>query len=229
MHPSGLSYWMEFNGAMLGLSMSWLAICVRWRSNKRACSVPPEKNESMTSLHRSFFERSAIEVAKDLIGATLVFNGVGGVIVETEAYLLEDPASHSFKGVTRRNGSMFGPPGRAYIYRSYGLHWCLNAVCSRGSAVLIRALEPTIGVSTMGVRRSCQDIRLLCSAPGRLCQALGINGSHDGLALNQEPFEMLKAAGSALVCVGKRIGISKTLDEPWRFGLTGSNFLSRKF
>jgi DNA-3-methyladenine glycosylase len=183
----------------------------------------------MTSLHRSFFERSAIEVAKDLIGATLVFDGLGGVIVETEAYLLEDPASHSFKGVTRRNGSMFGPPGRAYIYRSYGLHWCLNAVCLPGSAVLIRALEPTVGISTMGVRRSCQDIRLLCSGPGRLCQALGINGSHDSLALDQEPFEMLTAAESESVCAGKRIGITKALDEPWRFGLTGSKFLSRKF
>jgi DNA-3-methyladenine glycosylase len=183
----------------------------------------------MTSLHRSFFERSAIEVAQDLIGTTLVFDGLGGVIVETEAYLLEDPASHSFKGVTRRNGSMFGPPGRAYIYRSYGLHWCLNAVCLRGSAVLIRALEPTAGISTMGVRRSCQDIRLLCSGPGRLCQALGINGSHDSLALDQEPFEMLTAGESESVCAGKRIGITKALDEPWRFGLTGSKFLSRKF
>lgn len=183
----------------------------------------------MTSLHRSFFERNAIEVAKDLIGATLVFDGVGGVIIETEAYLPEDPASHSFKGVTRRNGSMFGPPGRAYIYRSYGLHWCLNAVCLRGSAVLIRALEPTVGISTMGARRSCQDSRLLCSGPGRLCQALGINGSHDSLALDQEPFEMLKAGESESVCVGKRIGITKALNEPWRFGLTGSNFLSRKF
>jgi DNA-3-methyladenine glycosylase len=183
----------------------------------------------MTSLHLSFFERSAIEVAKDLIGATLVFNGVGGVIVETEAYLLEDPASHSFKGITRRNCTMFGPPARAYIYRSYGLHWCLNAVCLRGSAVLIRALEPTAGISTMAVRRSCQDTRFLCSGPGRLSQALGINGSHDGLALYQEPFEMLKAAEPEFVCVGKRIGIAKALDEPWRFGLTGSNFLSRKF
>jgi DNA-3-methyladenine glycosylase len=183
----------------------------------------------MTALPLSFFQRSAIEVAKELIGTTLVFNEVGGVIVETEAYLLEDPASHSFKGLTRRNGSMFGPPGRAYIYRSYGLHWCLNAVCLRGSAVLIRALEPTVGVPVMGVRRSCQDMRLLCSGPGRLCQALGINGSHDGLALDQEPFEILKATESAFVCVGKRIGITKALGEPWRFGLTGSNFLSRKF
>ena len=183
----------------------------------------------MTLLHRSFFERSVIEVAKDLIGATLVFNGVGGVIVETEAYLLEDPASHSFKGVTRGNGSMFGPPGRAYIYRSYGLHWCLNAVCLRGSAVLIRALEPTVGVPTMRTRRLCQDIRILCSGPGRLCQALGINGSHDSLALNQKPFGILEGAGAVSVCVGKRIGISQAQDQPWRFGLSGSNFLSRKF
>jgi DNA-3-methyladenine glycosylase len=186
-------------------------------------------SHGVTSLHRSFFERSAIEVGKDLIGATLVFSGVGGVIVETEAYLSEDPASHSFKGVTCRNSSMFGPAGRAYIYRSYGLHWCLNAVCLRGSAVLIRALEPTVGISTMTVRRSCQDIRLLCSGPGRLCQALGINGSHDGLALNQEPFEMFKASVPEFVCVGKRIGITKALNEPWRFGLTESIFLSRKF
>jgi DNA-3-methyladenine glycosylase len=183
----------------------------------------------MTSLHRSFFERSPIEVAKDLIGATLVFNGAGGVIVETEAYHLEDPASHSFKGVTRRNSSMFGPPGRAYIYRSYGIQWCLNAVCLRGSAVLIRALEPTVGISTMSARRSCQDIRLLCSGPGRLCQALGINGRHDSLALDEQPFELFKAADSDSVCVGKRIGITKAPDEPWRFGLAGSRFVSKKF
>ena len=198
-------------------------------SNQREAINFFSSRRGMTSLHRSFFERGAIEVAKDLIGATLVFNGVGGIIVETEAYLLEDPASHSFIGVTRRNGSMFGPPGRAYIYRSYGLHWCLNAVCLRGSAVLIRALEPAVGISTMVVRRSCQDIRLLCSGPGRLSQALGINGSYDGLALDQEPFEMCKAAEAEFVSVGKRIGIAKALDEPWRFGLTGSSFLSRKF
>jgi DNA-3-methyladenine glycosylase len=180
-------------------------------------------------LEQIFFQRDAVEVARDLIGAELLFGGTGGLIVEAEAYLLDDPASHSFKGQSVRNGSMFGPPGLAYVYRSFGIHWCLNAVCLPGSAVLIRALEPRTGISLMQARRGIDSLRLFCSGPGRLCQALGIDGSHDGAPLNRQPFVLRKAAESSPLVIGKRIGISRAMDQPWRFGLQGSNFVSRKF
>jgi DNA-3-methyladenine glycosylase len=178
---------------------------------------------------RGFFERLALDVAQDLIGNTLLFNGVGGIIVETEAYSSEDAASHSFKGLTKRNSSMFGQAGRAYIYRSYGIHWCLNAVCLPGSAVLIRALEPTAGITLMRARRGLEANRLLCSGPGRLCQALAIHGIHNGLPLTQSPFQAVARQNSFTVQAGKRIGISKAVEIPWRFGLGGSEFLSKKF
>jgi len=181
------------------------------------------------------FRAPSSEVARRLIGATFLVNGIGGRIVETEAYDREDPASHSFAGPTRRNAVMFGPPGRIYVYRSYGMHWCVNFVCreeGHGAAVLIRALEPTAGIDIMRERRGQENIRLLCAGPGRVCQALGITGEHNGMAIGAPPFELLPptaAVDVAKVATGPRIGISKARDVPWRFGLTGSPFLSRPF
>ena len=136
-------------------------------------------------LRRSFFDRPVLKVAPDLIGATLLVNGVGGRIVEVEAYHHTDPAAHSYNGPTERNAVMFGPPGVAYVYRSYGIHWCLNFVCEEegsASAVLIRALEPVAGIAAMRRRRGLADERALCSGPGKLCEALGVTHRHNGLA-----------------------------------------------
>jgi DNA-3-methyladenine glycosylase len=178
-------------------------------------------------LTRDFFARSVHEVAPELIGATLLVDGVGGRIVEVEAYDREDPASHAYRGPTARNASMFGPPGRAYVYRSYGVHWCLNVVCAGASAALVRALEPTHGLETMRERRGLDDVRLLCSGPGRLTQALGIMGAHDGLALDAPPFELSAAEDASALATGPRIGISRAVDLPWRYAEAGSRFLSR--
>ena len=183
-------------------------------------------------LRRSFFARSVHAVAPDLIGATLLFKGVGGIIVEAEAYHHTDPAAHSFGGQTARNTVMFGPPGYAYVYRSYGIHWCLNFVCEAegsASAVLIRALAPTQGLAAMRRRRGMTDERLLCSGPGRLCQALGITDAQYGLALDQPPFEILARSEAIDVDVGPRIGLTKAVDHPWRYGVKGSRFLSKPF
>ena len=183
-------------------------------------------------LRRNFFARSVHVVAPDLIGATLLFKGNGGVIVEVEAYHHTDPAAHSFGGPTERNTVMFGAPGYAYVYRSYGIHWCLNFVCEpkgSASAVLIRALEPTHGLAAMRRRRGVTEERLLCSGPGRLCEALGITGAHDGLALDRPPFELLARSEDVEVAIGPRIGITKAVDHPWRYGLKGSRFVSKPF
>ena len=180
------------------------------------------------------FAARSVDVARKLIGVTLLVDGVGGRIVETEAYDSEDPASHTYGGATARNATMFGPPGHAYVYRSYGLHWCLNFVCreaGHGAGVLIRALEPTDGLDVMQARRGLGDPRLLCAGPGRVGQALGITREHDGCALNEPPFALRPAAARERIAVarGPRIGISKAAEVPWRFGLKGSRFLSRPF
>jgi DNA-3-methyladenine glycosylase len=183
-------------------------------------------------LGRRFFARSVHVVAPELIGAILLVDGVGGSIVEVEAYHHTDPAAHSYRGRTERNAVMFGPPGYAYVYRSYGIHWCLNFVCERegsASAVLIRAIEPIYGISAMRRRRKLTEARLLCSGPGRVCQALGITGAHNGLALNQPPFELRAAKAEVEIAIGPRIGITKAADVPWRYGQKGSRFLSRAF
>jgi DNA-3-methyladenine glycosylase len=178
------------------------------------------------------FSASSVDVARSLIGATLLINGVGGRIVETEAYDHDDPASHSFSGPTRRNQVMFGPPCHAYIYRSYGIHWCLNFVCrpaGHGAGVLIRAIEPLAGLDIMRKRRGLSDERLLCSGPGRVCQALGITYEHSGMPIDTPPFQLIPPPDPVPVVTGPRIGISKAKDVPWRFGLAGSPFLSRPF
>src|SRR5205085_8310848 len=178
-------------------------------------------------LGRDFFARSVHEVAPELLGVTLLVDGAGGPIVEVEAYDHEDPASHSFGGRTARNATMFGSPGHAYVYRSYGIHWCVNFVCEPRSAVLIRALEPREALDTMRTRRGVDDPRLLCSGPGRLCQALGVTREHDGLPLDQLPFELHAREDKVEVLAGPRIGISQAQELPWRYALAGSRFLSR--
>jgi DNA-3-methyladenine glycosylase len=171
-------------------------------------------------------------VARDLIGAILLFKGAGGRIVEVEAYHHTDPAAHSYNGKTPRNAVMFGPPGYAYVYRSYGIHWCVNFVCEQegsASAVLIRAIEPTEGLAAMRRRRGLKDERLLCAGPGRVCEALGITGAHNGFPLDKPPFELVPRADDVAIATGPRIGITKAADLPWRYGLNGSRFLSKPF
>ncbi|HTF74118.1 MAG TPA: DNA-3-methyladenine glycosylase [Bradyrhizobium sp.] len=183
-------------------------------------------------LTRAFFARSVHKVAPDLIGATLLVNGVGGIIVELEAYHHTEAAAHSFRGPTPRNLVMFGPPGVAYVYRSYGIHWCVNFVCEKegsASAVLIRALQPTHGVPAMRRRRGLHDERLLCSGPGKLTEALGITDQHNGLPLDAPPIALHARTKNPDIVTGVRIGITKAVELPWRYGLKGSKFLSKPF
>ncbi len=196
--------------------------------------MTPAKSQpaiDLASLDPWFLQQNAVDSARALIGVRLTVEGVGGLIVETEAYDATDPASHSFRGPTAANATMFGPSGHAYVYRSYGVHFCLNLVCGPkpGAAVLIRALEPTDGVESMSARRGTTDLRKLCSGPGRVCQALGVTRAYDGLALDRSPFRLSRWPGAHPVAAGFRIGITKGIDTPWRFGLKGSPFVSRPF
>ncbi len=178
------------------------------------------------------FSASSVDVAQRLIGVTLLVDGVGGRIVETEAYDHDDPASHSFSGPTKRNLVMFGPPCRAYVYRSYGIHWCLNFVCrteGHGAGVLIRAIEPAAGLDIMRSRRGLDDVRLLCSGPGRVSEALGITNAYSGLPIDRPPFQLIPPSEPVTIVSGPRVGISKAVDMPWRFGFAGSSFVSRPF
>jgi DNA-3-methyladenine glycosylase len=193
-------------------------------------ALPPRKLGR--PLKRSFFDRSVHEVAPDLIGATLLVNGVGGIIVEVEAYHHTEPAAHSFNGPTPRNMVMFGPAGFSYVYRSYGIHWCVNFVCEKAgsaSAVLIRALEPTHGLAMMRRRRGVEDERAMCSGPGKLCEALGITIKHSALPLDAPPFALHARVGKAEIVSGVRIGLTKAVELPWRYGLKASRFVSKRF
>jgi DNA-3-methyladenine glycosylase len=183
-------------------------------------------------LRKAFFNRSVHKVAPDLIGATFLVDGVGGIIVEVEAYHHTEPAAHSYNGLTPRNAVMFGPAGFIYVYRSYGIHWCVNFVCEgagSASAVLIRALEPTHGIPAMRRRRGLHDERLLCSGPGKLTEALGITHAHNGLPLDVPPIALHARTAKPDIVTGVRIGLTKAVELPWRYGLRGSKFLSKPF
>ncbi|MDQ2935508.1 MAG: DNA-3-methyladenine glycosylase [Chloroflexota bacterium] len=185
------------------------------------------------ALGPEFFERSVHEVAQELIGCTLLHGDCGGVIVETESYERDDPACHAYVGRTARNEVLFGPPGRAYVYLSYGIHSLLNAVAEpdgEAAAVLIRALEPTVGVEAMRQRRGRQRDGELCSGPGKLTEALGVGLSDNGASLSAPPFTLLPPEGAWRaneVTAGPRIGISKATENPWRFCAAGCRFVSR--
>lgn len=162
----------------------------------------------------------------------MLVDGAGGIIVEVEAYHHTDPAAHSYIGRTERNAIMFGPPGYLYVYRSYGIHWCMNFVCEEeesASAVLLRAIEPTNGLEKMRRRRGVTEPRDLCSGPGKICQALNITRTYNGLALDDAPFQLFARPRKPAIVAGKRIGITKAADKPWRYGMKGSRFLSRPF
>jgi DNA-3-methyladenine glycosylase len=201
--------------------------------DKSAETTPPDGSRRPgPRLRKSFFARSVHEVAPDLIGATFLVNGVGGIIVEVEAYDQTDPAAHSFRGPTPRNAVMFGPPGYTYVYLSYGLNWCVNFVCqAAGSAagVLLRAIEPTHGLAAMRRRRGITDAKALCSGPGKLCEALAITKALSELPIDRSPIALHARSGGAEIATGVRIGLTKAVDLPWRYGLKGSKYLSKRF
>lgn len=174
--------------------------------------------------------RSALGAAPALLGWTLLRDGVGGEIVELEAYGPDDPASHSYRGATDRNRSMFGPAGHLYVYRSYGIHWCANIVCGQrgeGAAVLLRALRPTAGIDAMRSRRRLDDVRQLCSGPGKLTQALGITGADDGSRVDRDPFVLLPPPEAVAFEATPRIGIARAADVAWRYVVSGTPWASR--
>jgi DNA-3-methyladenine glycosylase len=179
----------------------------------------------------AFFARDVHVVARALLGSLLTVDGVGGIVVECEAYQRDDPASHSFSGPTARNASMFGPLGRAYIYRSYGIHWMLNLVCGvmegDASAVLVRALEPTVGLEQMRARRGGVPDLLLCSGPGRLAQALAIGPDLDGEPVGGGRLEVVPAESPVDVVTAPRVGISRAIEQPWRYLTAGSPYASQ--
>jgi DNA-3-methyladenine glycosylase len=190
------------------------------------------REASTERLGISFFDRSVHTVARDLIGCRLFYNGCGGVIVETESYERDDPACHAYVGLTERTEVIFGPPGRAYVYLSYGIHSLLNAVCEpegEAAAVLIRALEPTTGVEAMRTRRPGRPDRELCSGPGKLTEALGIGLGQNGADLASDPFLLQAPAPGrrAEVLTGPRIGITKAVERPWRFCAADSPYVSK--
>jgi DNA-3-methyladenine glycosylase len=182
-------------------------------------------------LERDFFDRSVHEVARDLVGCTLLYEGCGGVIVETESYEADDPACHAYVGLTERTRVLFGPPGHAYVYLSYGIHSLLNAVAEpegEAAAVLIRALEPTHGLEAMRARRGARPDHELCSGPGKLTEALGIGLGDNEADLCREPFLLTPPAGEGPeIVAARRIGITKAVDRPWRFCAAGSRYVSR--
>jgi DNA-3-methyladenine glycosylase len=183
-------------------------------------------------LDRRFFARPPRAVAAELIGCTLLHRGVGGVIVETEAYEQDDPACHAFGGPTARNEPLFGAPGHAYVYLCYGIHSMFNLVAEPDgipAAVLVRALEPVDGIELMRERRGRRQLRDLCSGPGKVCEALAIELSQSGADALQEPFRLLAAEPDAApeIVAGPRIGLTKAADLPWRYCLAGSPYLSR--
>jgi DNA-3-methyladenine glycosylase len=199
------------------------------QASKSAAAQAPRLGKP---IKRSFFDRSVHQVARDLVGATFLVDGVGGIIVEVEAYHHTDPAAHSFRGPTPRNRVMFGPAGFSYVYRSYGIHWCVNFVCEgegSASAVLIRALQPTHGLAAMRRRRDLHDERALCSGPGKLCEALGITIAHNELPLDKPPIALHARTEEPDIVTGIRIGLTKAVDLPWRYGLKDSKFLSKRF
>jgi DNA-3-methyladenine glycosylase len=199
------------------------------QGSESAAATPPPLGKP---IKRRFFDRSVHQVAPDLIGTTLLVDGVGGIIVEVEAYHHTDPAAHSYRGPTPRNQVMFGPPGFSYVYRSYGIHWCVNFVCEEAgsaSAVLIRAVQPTHGIPAMRRRRRLHDERALCSGPGKLCEALGITIKHSELPLDRPPIALHARTTEVEIVTGIRIGITKAVKLPWRYGLKDSKFLSKRF
>jgi len=194
--------------------------------------LSPARTASQRRLGVAFFDRSVHDAARDLIGCRLFHAGCGGTIVETESYERDDPACHAYAGLTARNEVLFGPPGRAYVYLSYGIHFLLNAVAEpegEAAAVLIRALEPTAGLEEMRVRRGGRPEQELCAGPGRLTEALGVGLDANGADLGREPFLLLprEPGWAGAVLSGPRIGISKAVDRPWRFCAEGSRFVSR--